>query len=79
MPSPKASSASYSVRAARVVTEGTIEKQSIALDARSIVALEFIQHWMQRHASVKAPPAVSAGVNPRLFAREDAVFCERRS
>jgi hypothetical protein len=42
----------------RVLTESTVEKHTSGLDARSIVALEWTQHWLQRHTSLKAPAAV---------------------
>ena len=42
----------------RVLTETIIEKHTAGLDARSVVALEWSQHWLQRHTSLKAPAAV---------------------
>jgi len=42
----------------RLTAQSTIEKPAAHLDARSVVALEWSRHWLQRHASVKAPPAV---------------------
>jgi hypothetical protein len=42
----------------RLTTEATIEKPAAPLDARSVVALEWSQHWLQRHASLRVPPAV---------------------
>lgn len=41
----------------RVVIGSTIERQAIALDARSIVALEWVQLWAQRNALLRLAPA----------------------
>jgi hypothetical protein len=77
---------SYPVRRAgpcRVTTGATIEKQSAALDTRSVVALEWSLHWLQRHAAVKVAPAVVirralvlladhlSNLQPEDIARED--------
>ncbi len=42
----------------RVLTEAIVEKHTAGLDARAVVALEWSQHWLQRHTSLKAPAAV---------------------
>jgi hypothetical protein len=42
----------------RITTERTIEKPASNLDARSVVALEWVQHWVQRHTSLKVPAPV---------------------
>jgi hypothetical protein len=66
----------------RVLTESIVEKHTAGLDARSIVALEWTQHWLQHHTSLKAPAAVIArralalladhlsNLDPRAVARE---------
>lgn len=55
-------------RPARISASKGIERQSVPLDARSLVALEFAAFWAEKHASVKVPAAVLIRRALTLFA-----------
>ena len=70
MPPPIHKTASQLLGRSRVTTGRTIEKQSAFLDARSVFALDWSLHWLQRHAAINAAwLGVSKSTVSRLLAR----------